>query len=131
MPGLKSFVEFYDSLINYAFETNDSKPLRQATDSECKACFEEFINTADGNKVAGSWITGADLRPTITRAVVDGESGVVLITLLQGEMLVYASDGTQYASFPEVETPLPGSLLLQYDKTWKVQSIEVEAEKQK
>ncbi|MDO5745517.1 MAG: DUF6318 family protein, partial [Micrococcaceae bacterium] len=112
--GLKAFVKFYYELVEYTIETNNSKPLRAFTDPACNACFEEFIDTADGNKVAGSWITGVDLRPTVTKTVIDGKSGVALITITQGEMLTYASDGTQYATFPAVEVPLPGTMLLLY-----------------
>jgi hypothetical protein len=128
--GVKAFVEHYYELIEYTTETNDSKPLRAVTDPSCEACFEEFIDTADGNRIAGSWIAGVDLEPVITKSIVDGKGGVALFTLRQGEMLVYASDGTQYAKFPAVEKPLPGTIVLSYESGWKVQSLDVKAEKQ-
>ena len=131
VDGLKAFIAHYYDLLEYTLDTNDSKALRRVTEPECKACFEEFIDTADGNKVAGSWITGADFTPTVTRAIIQGESGVALITLTQEEMLLYTNKGNQYASFPAVKKPLPGSLLLLYADGWKVQSLEVEPEKRK
>ncbi|WP_258142740.1 DUF6318 family protein [Arthrobacter sp. MYb227] len=128
IEGLKAFVPYYYELLAYTLNTDDSKPVRKVTHADCDVCFEEFINTADGNKVAGSWITGADFETSITRAIVDGKSGVVLFTLMQGQMLVYSSTGTQYASFEASSKPLPGSMLLLYDNGWKVQSIETEEE---
>ena len=127
VDGLKAFTTYYYELLAYTLNTDDSKPVRNLTHSDCDACFEEFINTADGNKVAGSWITGADFETLVTRAIVDGKSGVVLYTVGQSEILLYASDGTQYASFEASTKPQPGSMLLLYDRGWKVQSMEVEA----
>ncbi|MCV9995678.1 DUF6318 family protein [Paeniglutamicibacter sp. ZC-3] len=126
--GLKAFVAHYYDLLEYTLESNDSKPVRAVTDSGCAACFEQFIDTADGNKIAGSWISGADFGPVVTRAVIEGKGGVALLTVSQGEMLVYASDGTRYASFPASTKPLPGSMFLIYAAGWKVQSIEIEEE---
>jgi hypothetical protein len=128
VDGLKAFISYYYELLEYTLNTDDSKPVRKFTHSDCEACFEQFINTADGNKVAGSWITGANFGPVVTRAVIEGKSGVALLRVSQEEMLVYASDGTQYASFPASTKPLPGSMLLLYEDGWQVQSIEIEEE---
>src|SRR6185312_691050 len=62
VDGLKAFTTYYYELLAYTLNTDDSTPVRNLTHSDCDACFEEFINTADGNKVAGSWITGADFE---------------------------------------------------------------------
>lgn len=126
VEGLKAFVPYYYELLAYTLNTDDSKPVRKVTHPDCEVCFEEFIKTADGNKVAGSWITGAEFMPQVTRAVIEGKSGVVLYTLMQGEMLVYTSKGKQYASFEASSKPMPGSMILLYDKGWLVQSIEIE-----
>jgi hypothetical protein len=126
--GIKAFTEHYYELLEYTITTNESKNLRKITDPSCDACFKEFIDTADGNKVAGSWITGINLRPVVGTAVIDDNNGVALITLTQDEMLVYASDGTQYAKFPAVKNPVKGTILLHFENGWKVQSMDVEAE---
>ena len=127
VEGLKAFVPYYYDLLAYTLNTDDSKPVRKVTHPDCEVCFEEFIKTADGNKAAGSWITGAEFTPQVTRAIIDGKSGVVLFVLDQSEILLYASDGTQYASFEASTKPQPGSMVLLFDKGWKVQSIEIEA----
>ena len=127
--GIKAFALYYYDLVEYTIQTNDTEPIKKVTMKSCLACGESFIDPFDNNEKAGSWLVGSPFNMKVTKTILQPKNGIALFTTKQGEMVAYMSDGTRQGAFPASSEPNPATMLLAWDKGWKVEQLEYLDEK--
>jgi hypothetical protein len=94
-PGAAAFVRHWFDLVNHAYRTGDTAPLKSFSHSECKTCHSIISSIEDAYSDGGS-IGQGDIDVLVATAGPIESDGIALVTTVyrQQPIQVLAQDGT-------------------------------------
>ncbi|GAA4376366.1 hypothetical protein GCM10023166_27860 [Paeniglutamicibacter cryotolerans] len=124
LAGLEAFSRHYFDMLNHTVQSRDAAPLRALTLKFCVECFSGYINPADVNKAAGTWVTGGEMDLTLGDVRLAGNtSGIVIFSYTQEEMTYFTAPNKSGPFLRATEKPVLGALSAEFDGQWKASSM--------
>ncbi|MFJ6108863.1 DUF6318 family protein [Pseudarthrobacter sp. NPDC092401] len=94
--GLEAFTKYWYQLLDYGYQTGDTRPLAGASAPGCRFCagLREGIEEAWGE---GRWVVGGKIEtPAITARLAPGQDAYSVVQVIQQDVEIRRPDGTLY-----------------------------------
>jgi hypothetical protein len=94
--GAEAFAKHWFSVLSYAYETGDTKPLSALSGPECIFC-KGLVDNIEVAWSDGKWISGGRIEtPAVTADSVVGQPTRVTLQVIQKELIIHNPDGSPY-----------------------------------
>lgn len=126
--GAAAFVRHWFDLVNYAYATGDTAPLRAVSEPTCEAC-ATMIGFVDDQYLDGGTFVGGQVTVHAIEAPAPDDSGVLLALAVysQSELIALRADG-QEVVFRTVSNKSIGFVLARNGLEWMAAGIGANAQ---
>jgi hypothetical protein len=103
-PGAGAFVRYWFDLVNHAYRTGNTEPLKSLSDSDCKTC-KSVVSSIEEAYSDGGSITGGHIQVLVAVAAPLEPDGIAIVSTVyeQQPMKVLKADGAVASNHTDPE----------------------------